>query len=237
MTEPEHTDIGAYVLGLLEPDEAERFEEHLFGCDQCSAELEEFSDLPALLQPLVAEDDDAEPLAVAQPSAELLPKVLDEVSGARTRRRRRNLLALAAAVALIVAGPVVGVAIGRHSASTSTPTDSVAAELVMMGERHTATNAANGVSAVIGLEQRDWGTHIAVELRGVKGPLTCDLVAVGKDGSTQVVTNWYVPPHGYGVPGHTAPLDLHGGSSMAKSDIDHVEVRTDTQQVLVSVPV
>jgi len=237
VTEPEHTDIGAYVLGLLEPDEAERFEEHLFGCDRCSAELEEFSDLPALLQPLVAEDDDAEPLAVAQPSPELLPKVLDEVSGARTRRRRRNLLALAAAVALIVAGPVVGVAIGRHSASTSTPTDSVAAELVMMGERHTATNAANGVSAVIGLEQRDWGTHIAVELRGVKGPLTCDLVAVGKDGSTQVITNWYVPPHGYGVPGHTAPLDLHGGSSMAKSDIDHVEVRTNTQQVLVSVPV
>lgn len=237
MTEPEHTDLGAYVLGLLEPDEAESFEEHLLGCDRCTAELDEFSDLPGLLQPLVAEDD-AEPVAAAQPSADLLPKVLDEVSADRARRRRRNLFALAAAVVLLVAGPVVGVVVGRHSVHHTMPTDSVAADLVMLGERHTSTDAATGVSAVVGLEQRDWGTHIAIELRGLKGPLTCDLVAVGKDGKSQVVTNWIVPPHGYGVPGHTGPLDLHGGAAMAKTDIDHVEVRTtDTQQVLVSVPV
>lgn len=237
MTEPEHTDLGAYVLGLLEPDEAESFEEHLLGCDRCTAELDEFSVLPTLLDPLVTEDD-ADPVAVAQPSAELLPKVLDEVSTERSRRRRRTMFALAAAVVLLIAGPVVGVVVGRHSVRTPTPTDSVAAELVMMGERHTATDAATGVSAVVGLEQRDWGTHIAIELKGLKGPLTCDLVAVGKDGKSQVVTNWIVPQHGYGVPGHTGPLDLHGGAAMAKADLDHVEVRTtDTQQVLVSVPV
>lgn len=260
MTEPDHTDIGAYVLGLLEPDEAERFEEHLFGCDRCTAELDEFSDLPELLRPLVQVDaagadqgfattasanastDGAvrptELIAVAQPSAELLPKVLDGVAAERTRRRRRSMLALAAALVLIVAGPVVGVAIGRHTApAAAKPTDSVAAELLMIGEKHTAADLATGVSALVGLEQRDWGTHIAIQLSGLHGPLKCDLVAVAKDGSRQVVTNWLVPDHGYGVPGHTDPLDMHGGTAIAKADLDHVEVRTDTNQLLVSVPV
>jgi len=263
VTEPDHTDIGAYVLGLLEPDEAERFEEHLFGCDRCTAELDEFSDLPELLRPLVQVDDagasqgstagddgrDAsasagigavqptELIAVAQPSASLLPDVLDGVAAERVRRRRRSMLALAAALVLIVAGPVVGVAIGRHTATTTKPTDSVAAELLMIGEKHTAADPATGVSALVGLEQRDWGTHIAIQLSGLHGPLKCDLVAVARDGSRQVVTNWLVPDHGYGVPGHTDPLDMHGGTAIAKADLDHVEVRTDTDQLLVSVPV
>ena len=120
MTEPEHTDLGAYVLGLLEPDEAESFEEHLLGCDRCTAELDEFSDLPALLDPLVAEDD-TDPVAAAQPSTELLPKVLDEISTERSQRRRRTMFALAAAVVLLIAGPAVGVVIGRHSVTTPKP--------------------------------------------------------------------------------------------------------------------
>jgi anti-sigma factor RsiW len=256
VTEPDHTDIGAYVLGLLEPDEAERFEEHLFGCDRCTAELDDFSDLPGLLRPLVQVDAEAadqgsaesfdpgagatrptELIAVAQPGAGLLPKVLDGVRADRARRRRRSMLALAAALVLIVAGPVVGVVVGRNSVSKTKPTDSVAAELLMIGEQHTAADAATGVSAVVGLEQREWGTHIAIQLSGLHGPLKCDLVAVAKDGSTQVVTNWLVPAHGYGVPGHRDPLDMHGGAAMAKTDLDHVEVRTDTNQLLVSVPV
>ncbi|WP_194921277.1 anti-sigma factor family protein [Catenulispora rubra] len=268
VTEPEHTDIGAYVLGLMEPDEAERFEEHLFGCDRCTAELDDLADLPALLRPLVRTGDEAdaagadgpgsdgsategvggagstadasraEPLTVARPSADLLPRVLEGVKAQRAYNRRRNLLALAAAVVLIIAGPVVGVAIGHNSSTTPKPTDSVAAELVMMGERHTAADPATGVSAVVGMEQREWGTHIAIELSGLHGPLTCDLVAVAKDGTTQVVTNWLVPDHGYGVPGHTAPLDMHGGTAIAKANLTRVEVRTtDTNKVLLSVPV
>lgn len=253
MTESEHTDLGAYVLGLLEPDEAERFEEHLFGCGRCVAELDDLADLPALLRPLVRTGDadagsrvdsdsdsdaESEPTAVARPTADLLPKVLEGVAAERRRRRRRSLLTLAAAVVLIVAGPVVGLAVGRHSAASGRkPTDSIAAQLVTMGDRHTAIDSATGVHATVGLEQLDWGTQIAIELSGLRGPLTCDLVAVAKDGTTQVVTNWLVPAHGYGVPGHPDPLYMHGSTTIAKADLDHVEVRTiDTDRVLVSVP-
>lgn len=238
MTEPDHKDIGAYLLGLLEPEEADLFEEHLFGCDRCTAELDDLSDLPGLLKPLVRRVDEGELVAVARPSADLLPKMLDDVAAGRRRRRRRDLMALAAALVLIVAGPVIALAVGGRpgQASTAMPSDSVAAELVMMGERHTAADPATGVDAVVGIEQREWGTHIAIELSGLRGPLKCDLVAVGKDGTSQVVTNWLVPDHGYGVPGHPAPLYMHGGTSFNKADLDHVEVRTDAGKLLVSVP-
>jgi hypothetical protein len=235
--EPEHTDIGAYVLGLLDPDETELFERHLLTCDRCTAELDEFAGLPDLLAPAVQPDDTSEPVAAAQPSATLLPRVLDGVQNERTRLRRRNMLALAAALVLLVAGPVAGLEIGRHSSATPNANDGVAMHLVMVGERHTATDPATGISATIGLEPKDWGTHVALQLSGVHGPLKCELVAVGKDGSRAVITTWLVPEPGYGVPGHTAPLVLHGGAAMTPSDIDHFEVRTDTQKTLISVPV
>jgi anti-sigma factor RsiW len=37
----EHTDVGAYALGLLEPEDRRAFEEHLAGCPACAAELAE----------------------------------------------------------------------------------------------------------------------------------------------------------------------------------------------------
>ncbi|PKK12310.1 zf-HC2 domain-containing protein [Thermomonospora sp. CIF 1] len=39
----EHTDVGAYVLGLLEEGDRRTFEEHLAGCARCRAELERLS--------------------------------------------------------------------------------------------------------------------------------------------------------------------------------------------------
>ncbi|MBA9007488.1 zf-HC2 domain-containing protein [Thermomonospora cellulosilytica] len=35
----EHTDVGAYALGLLEDADRRAFEEHLAGCPACAAEL------------------------------------------------------------------------------------------------------------------------------------------------------------------------------------------------------
>ena len=43
------SDLGAYVLGALEPGERRRVEEHLRSCPACAAELAEFAALPGLL--------------------------------------------------------------------------------------------------------------------------------------------------------------------------------------------
>lgn len=235
IAEPEHTDVASYVLGLLDEEEMSRFEEHMLTCERCAAEADELMSLPPLLEPLVSRDGAfSEPPATAVPSESLLPGLLADAAADR-KRRRRSVLALAAALALVIAGPIVGVALG-HQGSTPT-TDSVAADLVMVGEQHTAFDAATGVRATIGLDQRSWGTHVAIELTGVHGPLKCALIAVSKTGETQVVTNWIVPSPGYGVPGHEQPLFVHGGAAMTTSDIDHFVVRTLDGQTLITVPV
>jgi hypothetical protein len=56
--------LGAYVLGALEPDEAEAVREHLPGCAACSAEHASLAGLPALLDlaaPLAAPDEPLSP--------------------------------------------------------------------------------------------------------------------------------------------------------------------------------
>lgn len=45
----DHTDLGAYALGALEPPEQARFEEHLGGCAECQVELSKFRSLDGLV--------------------------------------------------------------------------------------------------------------------------------------------------------------------------------------------
>jgi anti-sigma factor RsiW len=45
----EHTDVGAYALGLLEEQDKRAFEHHLAGCPSCRAELAELSGMKELL--------------------------------------------------------------------------------------------------------------------------------------------------------------------------------------------
>ena len=56
--------LGGYVLGALEPDEAEAVREHLPGCPGCSAEHASLAGLPGLLDlatPLAAPDEPLSP--------------------------------------------------------------------------------------------------------------------------------------------------------------------------------
>jgi hypothetical protein len=105
-------DIGAYVLGGLEPTEEAAVREHLTTCSDCAAEHASLAGLPRLLAL-------AAPMAAAGPPAPALEeRVLDAVAGERPRRapRRRGVLrsrvivpaaavlaAVAVAVALVIA--------------------------------------------------------------------------------------------------------------------------------------
>jgi hypothetical protein len=82
--------LGAYVLGALEPDEAEAVREHLPTCEACSAEHASLAGLPALLDlaaPLAAPD---EPLSPAFEEA-LLDRFARDREAARAERPRRRL--------------------------------------------------------------------------------------------------------------------------------------------------
>ena len=76
--------IGPYVLGGLEPAEAEEMTRHLAECDRCAAERRRLATLPALLDRAHAED------TVATLSPQLEDAVLDRFVRLVDMRSVRN---------------------------------------------------------------------------------------------------------------------------------------------------
>lgn len=114
-----------------------------------------------------------------------------------------------------------------------------AAAALIIGGPVAAVMATGGGTSV---EPTAWGTHTVLELKNVKGPRKCRLVAVSKTGEEEVVTSWSVPKWGYGIADSTHPtarypLYVHGGAAMDRADIDHFEARTFDGARLVSVGV
>jgi Putative zinc-finger len=104
--------IGAYVLGALEPSEAEQIRAHVATCPACAAEHTRLAPLPGLLT--LAEGATRateEPLPPA-----LEERVLDAVAAETPRRRRRRRVSLgwarrALPVATVLAAAAVAVAV------------------------------------------------------------------------------------------------------------------------------
>ncbi|WP_031050582.1 zf-HC2 domain-containing protein [Streptomyces sp. NRRL F-5650] len=208
-----HGDVGAYALGVLEEAEAFRFEDHLMECPRCAVQVTEFG--PATRQLMLyrkATPRGVHPLT--RPGPRLLDRLLTEVATRHRSGRRRVLYAVAAVVVCAVAGPgaVLYSTLGHRTAPL------------------TATDARSGVWARVTAEDETWGTGVRLEVRDGTGPRSCRLVAVGRDGSEQTVTNWRVPGHGGRA--HT----VRGGAALHPDEIDRYEVRTADGGRLVTLP-
>ncbi|MFE5300728.1 zf-HC2 domain-containing protein [Streptomyces sp. NPDC056632] len=220
------TDVGAYVLGALEAEEASEFEAHMKGCQTCVEEAVALSEVALALAEFARTEPDLD---------ELLPGT-PHTGVPAPASRRRHLFALAASVALFAGGAAVGGTLDSDE-EPAHQHPAWAAELLLVGELHSAENPTNHVTAKVGLESKNWGTHVALELRGVAGPLDCDLVAVSTSGARHTVTSWLVPEPGYGVPGKPEPLQVHGGAALRRGDIARFEVVTRSGASLVTIPV
>jgi hypothetical protein len=234
----QHTDIAAYALGLLEEPDRVAVERHLPGCPSCSAELAELSGMRALLDGIPAS-------AVAEPSVEQ-PSVEQRLAPAplparrASRAERQPVLSALAAAAAAVAIFVGGIFIGTSNGDEGTEPDSIhrpAGDLLLYGTRFSATDPRTGVTGIVGIGPKGWGTHVALELRGVPGKLSCQLVAVAQSGAEETVATWRVPDQGYGVPGGPDPLVIHGGTGFNEADIARFEVRALGQGTILTVPV
>ncbi|MCC9307381.1 zf-HC2 domain-containing protein [Kitasatospora sp. RB6PN24] len=171
---------------------------------------------------------------------DVLTELLADLARERHRRTWRVAAALTAGAALLLALPFVTLCLGGGSVvgpPAAGPTPSPAVMLMMTGEQHRAADPVTRVSGAVALEDKAWGTHVALRLSGIGGPLTCSLVAVSKGGRRETVTNWSVPPVGYGTPGHPDDLVVHGGTSLSHGQLDHFEVRTADGRELLSIPV
>ncbi len=220
-----HQDVAAYALGVLEPADAFSFEEHLAECVMCTVQLSDFSAIASALSRLTG------PAAVeTRPSLVLLERLTDEVAVLRRRSGRRRMRLVAAVAALIVALPVGTLAM-RSPESPRTPETRAGQHEV------TAKDTTTGVTASAELEDRVWGTAVAMKLSGLAGPGSCRLVAIGKDGIEHPVLSWRVPAGGYGTssPGHEQPLDIEGGTDLKSAEIGRWEVRSADGKPLLTI--
>ncbi|MFF1615173.1 zf-HC2 domain-containing protein, partial [Amycolatopsis sp. NPDC058278] len=110
-----HTDVAAYVLGVLSEAENTQFEAHLMNCPHCQLDLIELYQLPDVLD-LVKRSWPEPPMPAPSPRTlspgpRVLRGLMEEAAVKRRRRRRIGILAGAAAAAAVIAGPLVTLAV------------------------------------------------------------------------------------------------------------------------------
>jgi hypothetical protein len=260
MQEQQHFDVAAYALGVLDERDAARFEDHLIDCPACALELETFLPVVDILA-----DVDANALVATEQSHRdgvVLQAMIGEVRKERKHANSRRLYSLAAAVvvfAMLSIGALFAGAQWFAPDKTNTPATTTAQRSStqldplplsdggagiggpdLAGERYGGTDPRTGVQLDAGLEKKDWGTQVSFAVSSIKGPLTCRLVAVRTDGSSEVLSTWTVGEQGWGTAAHPQPLLLQAVSSTPRDDIAHLQVQSidakGNAETLVRVP-
>ncbi|MFD8565284.1 zf-HC2 domain-containing protein [Streptomyces sp. NPDC059639] len=211
-----HRDAGAYALGVLDPADRFRFEDHLVDCAACAAHLGELRVTTGLLGMYAR----ATPPCVewcARPAPTLVERAVDRL-GALHRAGRRRAWAALAALALLVAVAGAG-AVLRHPATGGE-------DLALHGR-----DTSSGVTAALTADERGWGSQVALDVRDPGGPRVCRLVAVGRDGTEQTVVSWAVRGDG------TDRVTVTGGAAERPDAIARFEVRAVGGGRLLSLPV
>ncbi|GGS51631.1 MULTISPECIES: anti-sigma factor family protein [Actinokineospora] len=188
------TNVGAYLLGALDPADRAVVQAHLAGCPVCESELLRMAPLPGLLQ-RVQEADFAEP----EPDAPITEPV-PVAPAAPARRARLPVLVAAVAVVIALAGIVAAQTLGRKS------------DMVTWS----AHDPASGIRAYVDLTQRPWGTELSIRMRDVPPGKPCKLVVRARDGSRETAGWW--------AAGTTAEEEIPGSTSFDLSAIAKVEV-------------
>jgi len=219
--------LGAYVLGALDPADRSRVDSHLAGCADCRDELASFAALPGLLGRVSRSEVESEP---ADPGPQLLERLLSAAASERRHDKRRRLLTLVAAGVIVLAAIGVSVGVGVTHDGHSTP------RVALASQTFTATNPQNGVQATVTEVKKGWGASVEVSVVGVTEDLagpSCQLIAVGPNGKTDVAASWSAPVAGYtGV----SKVNAAGSTAMASKDITAFKVVGSDGKTLVWVP-
>ncbi|MEU6252430.1 zf-HC2 domain-containing protein [Streptomyces sp. NPDC047043] len=209
-----HRDVAAYALGVLDEADAFRFEDHLMECARCAASVTEFGPITRQLM-LYRRSTPRFVHPMTRPGPQLLDRLLGAVAARHRAGRRRFLYAVAASVAIGLAGP------GLAMMSDGGGKEAVALRIA-------TTDTTSGVWAQVTTEDEDMGSQVKLEVKDGSGPRHCHLVAVGRDGSEQTVTSWTVPAH------EAHAITMQGSTAMHTSEIARYEIRTSDGEHLVT---
>lgn len=243
-TAPDHLDVAAYVLGILDADEVEAFENHLTECRRCALDLRDFAVVPDLI-----DEADAGGMlrgtAPERPDGKSVRVMLDQVAARRRRRRWFVAQGVAAAAAGVIAVTAVVTTLivrgGDDPSNTAQATNPPAASQTRVANNSTdadtsnnvsKTDSSTGVGAKITATDEAWGTSIELEVSGMAGPSRGQMVAVSRTGKVMQVASWFAPEP---VAGEKRPFRLIGNVAMRWHDISVFRVMDDNGKVLVEV--
>lgn len=202
MSEHVRTELGAYVLGALEPADRRVVEQHLEDCASCRDELSRLSVLPTLLDRLSPEEAQANHGEVAE---RLSRRVLQSAAQERRRLRRSvsrwRVAAGAAAAAAIVGGFVAWQPFEE-------PPDRLVVQV--------AAAELTAVRGTVAAYAWEWGTTVEVRVDGLPDATRYELWAVGADGSRERAGTW--------GPTASASALVRGACSIQRDALDRVEV-------------
>ncbi|TDD57852.1 anti-sigma factor [Kribbella antibiotica] len=217
MSEHDHSQLGAYALGALDPAESREVDEHLATCAECRAELAELEEMKEFLGEVPPEafldgpPDDGDLL---------LQRTLREVrqTPAQTQpspvRRRKPWLLVAAAVVIVAGVLGGGVLIGRQTVDQ--------ADAPVPGSKQvTAVDAATGTTMTTTVEPREDWTWVRVQITGLKPGAECVMLVTDKAGKTWTAGSWSISDKA------AREGSRFGGGVLVRPDqVESVEIKT-----------
>lgn len=242
MSEHDRSQLGAYALGALDPDEVRSVDEHLAGCVECRDELAGFEELKEFLGEVPPEafldgpPSDGDLLlqrTLREVRAASAVEPLVEVGPAEPKRPRWMVVA---AAVVIIAGAALGggILIGRQSVDQAnhyaTPDPSVTTPA---GSRHgTATDAGTGATMSTTVEPRTGWSWVDVKISDLKAGAECQLLVTDKKGTSYVAGSWVVS-----VKAAREGSNFGGGVLIPISQVKSVEIQTAQGQHVVTTTV
>lgn len=185
----------AYLLGSLGAPGRRAFEAHLPGCRDCRRSIAELAPTASVLDRLPREEAvgllDDEPRDLRARSVHRRAEA--RVAGSEPlprghRRRRRGVVAVAAAVGAVVGGA----GIWRLTPEPASPPDVVAGSVRLPMEPAVET----AMNATVALTERDWGTQVQVRADYAAGAADLGqaydygMYIAGPDGDSELLAVW-----------------------------------------------
>jgi anti-sigma factor RsiW len=170
-------ELGAYLVGAIEPAQRALVDRHLRTCPACRAELSDMAGLPSLLRRIPADTvgrllDQDPPDAAPGPA---LSTLLRRITALRRRRRVLSVALCISGAAIIAAAAGAGVLVLHDTAG---PAAVATAWAVTVQGISPVTGAWAGVRYT----GQPWGTKLQVSITGVAPGTRCQLLVIGTDG-------------------------------------------------------
>ncbi|WP_037607691.1 anti-sigma factor family protein [Streptacidiphilus rugosus] len=251
----ESVQLGAYLLGALDPEERSALERHIAGCDRCKAELVDMAPLPGLLRhtPFEELDETAAAAESLTPARWLQPGVPEgpdgrEGPGGREGRegrtdtgepgestapgraglppqRHRRPRRRMVSAGLVLAGAAAVAGAWVYAGGFHSTPSAPPAAAAAM--TWTGQDPTTHVTATAALTPEAWGTQMDLRLGNLPVGITCHLVVHSRDGRTETAGTW---GSGYGT-----KADVPASTSISPSDISRLDIVGGDGNVLVHV--